>query len=100
MALGSPKVIWKPLLRHTLSVRYGAKLHSGLECELGSVLRSALQVRSPGCMSFSQVVSRPSEAASKFLDCPAISALKQTGTPPVMLSYARWLPREAGGLTT
>ena len=42
-------------LRHTLSVRCRAKLHSGLECELVSVARSSMKVRSPGCMSFSGV---------------------------------------------
>jgi hypothetical protein len=41
-------------LRHTLSVRFRTKLHSGLECELVSVARSKLDVRSPGCMSFSK----------------------------------------------
>ena len=48
-------------LRHTLRVRSETKLHSGLGCELVSVARSCLHVRSPGCMSFSRALSQAAE---------------------------------------
>ena len=48
-------------VRHTLSVRCRTKLHSGLESKLVSVARSGLHVRSPGCMSFSRLLSQVNE---------------------------------------